>query len=92
MVKIILSWNIKKMVKVLNDIIEGKENTLPEWYGLEDYNKLVHETDGNVELVDRWVKNILKDQLNETIILLQDIQKESQDNEIVCKLIKAVGL
>lgn len=60
MTSIILSWDVKKMFKVIEDIIDGKENALITYFGSENYNKLLIANGNNQEETIEWAKRILK--------------------------------
>lgn len=88
---LILSWDIKEMFNALNGIIDGKEDALIEWFGIESWNKLVEESKGDTKIAMNWVKHVLKNDIKATHQLLETIYKESKDNSTIQKKLKAVG-
>ena len=89
--KYMLSWDIKEMFNALNDVLEGKENALIEWFGREHWDRLVEEAKGDIDVAVSWAKHVLKNDVKATYQLLETIYKETKDNEIVQKRLEAVG-
>lgn len=89
---LILSWNIKKMLNAFEAMIDGDDDALIKWFGYDQWNLLIEEADGNTDEAMEWVKNTCKSKVKATYQLLQAIYRETEDNLIVQKRLKAIGL
>lgn len=92
MTSIILSWDVKKMFKVIEDIIDGKENALITYFGSENYNKLLIANGNNQEETIEWVKRILKTKIKNTEKLLKYIADKTRENKNIQKRLKAINI
>ena len=90
--KLILSWDINKMFQAIQDIIDKKENTLIEYFGEENYNRLLEYNGGDIQGANDWIKGVLKDRIGSTLTMLYCIAKETEGNNIVQERLKAVGI
>ena len=87
-----LSWNIKKTFETLNDLIDGKENALIDYFGEDNWNELLIASEGNENDAMDWVKRNLKGELHGLYILLKEIKNDTKDNELVQRKLKAIGI
>lgn len=92
MTSIILSWDVKKMFKVIEDIIDGKENALITYFGSENYNKLLIANGNNQEETIEWAKRILKTKIKNTEKLLKYIADKTRENKNIQKRLKAINI
>lgn len=92
MISIILSCNVKKMFKALKDIIEGKENALIEYFGMDHYKELLQDNGNNLKGATEWIKRILIHKIDYTEELLEYIANETKNNENVQKRLKAAKI
>lgn len=90
----ILSWNVKKVFNALYTMIENEQNNniLIEWFGKENWTKLLNSTNGNTNEAMDWVKSSLKSTTKATLQLFLTIFIETKDNELVQKRLNAAGI
>lgn len=92
MPKVIISADVIRLFKTLEEIIDGKENSIINWFGIENYNKLITEAGGDIDTANEWIKLTLKDAIQNTNYLLHCIADETKDNDVVQKRLKAAGI
>lgn len=92
MYKLILSWDINKMFQVIERIIDKDENALVEYFGIDAYNRLLEYNGGDIDGALQWITEILKDNIESTLIMLHCIAKETKEINIVQARLKAIGI
>lgn len=92
MPKVIISGDVIRLFKTLEEIIDGKENSIINWFGIENYNKLITEAGGDIDTANEWIKLTLKDAIQNASYLLHCIADETKYNDVVQKRLKAAGI
>ncbi|PWL73820.1 hypothetical protein DBY21_10165 [Candidatus Gastranaerophilales bacterium] len=80
------------MFQSIENIIDKKENAFIEYFGVENYNKLLEYNGNDVEGANDWIKGVLKDNIGNTLAMLHCIAEETKENDIVQKRLNAVGI
>lgn len=89
---IVLTWNLHRTFDYVEKLIKGDRiNTLIEYYGKDNYKRLLLDSNGDTESVLAWIEDCFIGNIHNLRMLLQILTDETTDNELVQRRLKAVG-